>query len=360
MAVSLIFSSLKTIPSVLLERRLDFKKLIIPEILETIVFSIVVVAMASKGYGVTSYTAGVLARGVVGLVAMYIIQPWKPGISFDLGSLRGLLKFGVPYQLNSFLALVKDEGLVIFLGSVIGPVGVGFYKWAKSWGEAALRFFMDQVIRVTFPAYSRLQAEKAHLKSTVSRSVFFICLLTFPSVIGLVILAPILTDIVPRYGQWKPALMALTLFGVHTMIAAVTTPLTNLLTAIGKINITFRLMIMWTVLTWIFIPTLARADGLNGAVFGVVLVDLSSFIAIWIAYKIVPFDLVYSVVKPLAASIVMGSLLMLVSQHLPQNFLTVWLLILAGVFTYSLTIYFLIGKTIREDSRKVFNALLRR
>jgi len=65
MAVSLIFPSLKTIPSVLLERRLDFKKLIIPEILETIVFSAIVTVLAWKGFGVTSYTVGVLVQDIL-------------------------------------------------------------------------------------------------------------------------------------------------------------------------------------------------------------------------------------------------------------------------------------------------------
>lgn len=360
MAASLLFPSLKTIPSVLLERRLDFKKLIIPEILETIVFSSVVVTMAWQGYGVTSYTVGVLARGVVGLIAMYVLEPWKPGISFDLKSLRGLLNFGIPYQANSFLALIKDEGLVIFLGGVIGPIGVGFYKWAKTWGEAALRFFMDQVIRVTFPAYARLQDDKENLKATVSRSIFFVCLLTFPSVLGLILLAPTLTDIVPRYSQWKPALLALALFGVHTSIAAVTTPLTNLLNAIGKIKITFRLMAMWTALTWLFIPYLSKTYGLNGAVSGIVLVDLSSFVAIWIAYRAVQFDIFYSVGKPLIASVVMGVVLKGVIGFVPAGFPGVSIIIALGVLVYSLAIFLLVGPTLRQDSRKVFNALLRR
>src|SRR3972149_7884868 len=38
--LSLLFSSLKTIPSVLLERKLEFNKLVIPQIIETIIFNL--------------------------------------------------------------------------------------------------------------------------------------------------------------------------------------------------------------------------------------------------------------------------------------------------------------------------------
>src|SRR5207248_1159277 len=49
LALSFFLSSLKTIPSVLLERRLDFGKLVIPQITETLLFNLVVVFLAWKG-----------------------------------------------------------------------------------------------------------------------------------------------------------------------------------------------------------------------------------------------------------------------------------------------------------------------
>ena len=71
LAVSLILSSLKTIPSVLLERELHFDKLIIPQIFEAIVFNFTAVYLAWLGWGVTSFTIAVLLRGIVGLVIIY-------------------------------------------------------------------------------------------------------------------------------------------------------------------------------------------------------------------------------------------------------------------------------------------------
>src|SRR3989304_4310341 len=51
LALSLLFSSLKSIPSVLLERKLEFTKLVFPQILEQIVYYIVLVVLAMKGMG---------------------------------------------------------------------------------------------------------------------------------------------------------------------------------------------------------------------------------------------------------------------------------------------------------------------
>lgn len=357
---SLLFSSLKTIPAILLERELRFEKLIIPEILEQLAFSLVVVFFAWKGFGVTSYTYGVLVRGVIGLVAMYLVRPWTPGVGFDKKSLKGLLGFGVPYQLNGFLALIKDEGILIFLGAAITPVGVGFYRWAKTWGEAPLRSFMDPVIKVTFPAYARLQNDMANLSSALSRSIFFICLLVFPVTTGLVLLAPMLTEIIPRYEKWQPGLFTLTLFGISAGIGAVTTPLTNLLSAIGKIKTTFKLMVMWTILTWLTIPYFAIQKGLDGVAIGVFLVSLSSIVAIVAAYRQVPFDWIYAIGKPLVASTVMGVTIFLLKNGLPHNTLTVITLVGAGACVYASAIIALVGSTVLQDGRKVFNAIFKK
>ena len=55
---------------------------------------------------------------------------------------------------------------------------------------------------------------------------------------------------------------------INVFFAAATTLLTNLLAAIGKIKVVTKLMIMWTVLTAIFVPLLGSKFGVNGAAAG--------------------------------------------------------------------------------------------
>jgi len=62
--------------------------------------------------------------------------------------------------------------------------------------------------------------------------------------------------------------LALNVIGVNTIFASITTPITNLLNAVGKIKITFYLMLMWTVLTYLIVLPLALKYGVNGAALG--------------------------------------------------------------------------------------------
>ncbi len=336
LSFSLLVSSLKTIPSVLMERNLEFNKLIIPQLVETIIFNITAVYLAFRGFGITSFTIAVILRSISGLITTYIVQPWIPAIAFSMNSFKSILKFGIPYQTNVFLAMIKDDGMTLFLGGVLGAGGVGLLGWAQKWAYAPLRFFMDQVIKVTFPAFSRMQDNKKELSEAVSRSIFFICLFVFPSLVLLILLAPLLTQIIPKYNKWDPALNALMLICITSAFAAITTPLTNLLNAIGKISLTFKFMILWTVLTWLFVPVLSLIYGVNGAGLSYALVGASSIFSIWKAQEFISINYIEIIGKPIFGSILMGGLIFLLRSFLPLGFSSIILMAVGGIASYFL------------------------
>jgi len=360
LSFSLLLSSFKSIPSVLLERKLEFIKLVFPQILEQVVYNVILVFLAMKGFGLKSFSFAVLARGIVGVVAIYILQPWKPGFAFSRKTLSGLFKFGVPYQINTFLATFKDDGMTLVLGGILGPAGVGILAFAQKIARLPLTFFMDTVTRVTFPAFSRMQDARADLERSVTRSIFFICLLVFPSLVGISILAPILVRVVPRYNQWIPALVPIIFISINFIFAAATTQLTNLLNAIGKIKITFYLMVMWTILTWAFVPILAIKFSVVGASIGYSLVGVSSAVAILIAKKYVNFSITDSMIKPGIGALVMGIALAITKRFLPISVNSMILLTLLGLFIYSTSMLSMMGLSLVEDVKRSVKTLLNR
>lgn len=357
LGLSFFLSSLKTIPSIILERDLKFNLLVIPQILETLVFNITAVYLAWRGFGLASFTWAVLARGIIGLFSMYLISPWKVGLAFSRSSLSRLLRFGVPYQANTMMAVVKDDLMTIFLGTVVGPTGLGYLGWAKKWAEQPLRFLMDNVSKVVFPAFARMQEDKENLKRAVEKSLFFLTFLTFPVLVGFSVLASDLVKIIPRYLKWQPALLALYLYCFNSAWATVSTSMTNLLNSIGLIRKTFKLMVMWLVLTWVFMPLLGLKYGYNGVAFASAIIALSSLAAIYLAKKQVGFDLVFSVVKPLASSLLMGVLIYFFRPFIFSPSFSVILRVLLGAACYLSISYLLIGKLLFTDLSRVFHEI---
>jgi len=358
---SFFLASLKNIPSIMLERKLEFSKFVIPQVLENMVYSVAVVLFAWKGFGITSFTYSVLIRGVVGLIAIYILNPWKPGIGFNLKSFTNLIRFGIPYQLNNFLATVKDDGMTIVLGSILGNAGVGILGTAQKLAQYPLRFFMDNVTKVTFPAFSRMQNNKAELERNLTRSIFFICVLVFPSLVGLAITFPVLIAVIPKYAKWSPAYIPLIFLSVNSLWAAASTQLTNFLNSVGRIKTTFKLMIMWTVLTWAMVPFLSIKFGVNGAAFSYLLIGSSSIVVFYIVKKFLNWSIYHSVIVPLLTSLVMGAVLFILRSILPvNNVRTLIIMISAGGITYLGSLYLFLGNSLINDVKKIYFSFLKK
>jgi len=347
--VAFFLASLKTIPSVILERKLQFKELAAVEVIETIVFYGIAVFLAWRGGGVLSYAWAVIFRGLIGTVMIYWLSPWKIGLAVSISSLKSLLSFGLPYQINSLVATVKDRFINIILWKIIGADGVGIIGWAQTWSQKPLRFIMDNVTRVTFPSFARLQDNPAELRRAIERTLFFITLITFPIVAGLAVFAPQLIQLIPRYSKWQPALLALVLYCFNSAWASVSTPLTNTLNALGKVKTNTYLMLMWTALTWILVPYLAHRFGYNGVAYATALIALSSIVPVIIVKRMTGFSLINSIVKPLLATLVMiGSALFLTSFPLIIN-------IFISSLLFTITIYLLVGPDLFVQTWKKIN-----
>jgi len=349
-------ASLKTIPSVQLERTLKFNKLAFVEVLETIVFYTTAVVLAVLGAGIKSYTVAVLARGIVGLITLYIISPWQIGLGFSLPAIKKLLKFGIPYQANTFLAVLKDRITNLLLFRIIGSEGIAILGWAQTWSQKPLRLIMDNVTKITFPSLSRLQGRPHELKKGLEKSIFYTVSTTFPILVIFSLVASQLVLIIPRYQKWEPGLLPLYVFLFSAAWASVSTPLTTALNAIGKIKLTFYMMIMWTILTLGLTPFLAFKYGYLGAVLASFIISFTSIVPVIVIRRYIPFDLKKTLIFPTLTSLALFIILFMVTRitsGLPAVFGT---LLLAGM-VYPPLMIIINGESVKTDIKNFFSRL---
>lgn len=299
---SFLVASLKTIPSILLERDLNFKILSTIDIIENVTFYICAVYFAFMGYGGYSYAIATFIRSLLGLIIIYYLAPWSIGISFSWSTTKDLFRHGIPFQLNSFIAMAKDRMSNVIVAGIIGRESFGLLAWAQKGPRLPLSF-MDAIMKVTFPTFSRIQDDPSLLTKSISRSIFYISLVIFPILAGISIVAPNIVQIIPKYAKWVPALLPMYFFALNSAIAAVTTPLTNAFNAVGKIAITTKLMIMWTILTWIFYPILSIWYGYLGTSIASLIVGLSSFVVWYIASNLFVINIPQIIFHPTVASV---------------------------------------------------------
>jgi len=308
LALSLSFplASLKTIPSVKLERKLEFSKLVFPQILEQLCFHGVLIYLAWQGMGAMAYAWAIILRSIIGTISMYFIQSWKIGLSLDKDSLKDLVSFGAKFQLNDFLARIKDQLFYLALGAFLPLHQFGYIQWSKTWSMYPYNLTVQNVMAITFPTFSRLQKRKDLLRKAIEKSIYFISLAIFPLLTGMAVFIWPLTQVVPRYDKWEIAVPSFIMFTLSIAWAAISSPLVNTLNAIGEINQSLKLMIIWTLLTWILTPILIWQFGFNGVALSSLLISFTSGLSIYYVRQSVKVKLWPQVKSQLFASFIMA------------------------------------------------------
>jgi len=290
LGISFPLATLQTISRIKLERKLDFSKMVLPQIIEQIIFHGILIALAVNGVGAIAYAYAIIFRSLIGAVAMFWLAPWEIGLSWNKKAFNELIGFGAKFQLNDFLARIKDQLFFLFVARFLSLEQFGYISWAKNWSIYPYNLTVQNVMAITFPTFSRLHGHKKALSRAIEKSLYFISIFIFPILVGMSVFVFPLVTLVERYGKWEPALLSLVLFSLSISWGAISTPLTNTLNAIGHINTTLKLMVMWTVLTWVLTPILMYFYGFNGVALSSFVISFTSVFSIYYVKKVVQID----------------------------------------------------------------------
>lgn len=321
--VSLFLLSLKTIPSVLLEKKVEIYKVVVVQSVENSVFYITIIIMVLMGYGIEALVVSVLLRSVIGLILIYYFKPWRPKFSLSFSSVKHLLAYGIPFQGNSFVALVKDDLMIIYLGKVLGFEKLGLITFGKKYAEMSLRLVTDNINRVAFPLFAKFQDNEKYLKKSLEKVIFYSSLIVLPIIVGSLFVFDSLLKAVPGYFQkWHLALFSFYFFSFSTLFVSFTTPFINLFNALGKVKTSLLFMILWTVLMWLMIPFGVNKFGYNAVSIVFFIVSLTFIFVIRQAKKYVQFSIFSSLKNifiALAAMVVYLAVVRVISLNIIAN-----------------------------------------
>lgn len=339
LSVSFFLVSLKVVPSVLLERNLKFQPLVLVEIMETIVFNLILIWLVFANSGVAAFSFASIARSIAGVILIYTLAPWKIALGFSKFSIKSLLIFGLPFQLNSLLALLKDRLVPLVIARMVGSVGVGYITWSQSLAFLPLEA-MNIMTKVTFPAFSRLAENKENLKETLEDSLFATGVVLYPMLFGLNAIAPSLIAHVVS-SKWQAALPLVHLFSIGAFWATLSSPFTNFLNATGRVKTTLKLMVMWTALEWLLTPILTLYFGFLGAGIASAAISVTSIIPLLIIKKIIKIEVTKNIWQPILAASLMAIFTFFLSRQFVYNFLSLLVLVLISGAFYFILIFIL-------------------
>ncbi|CAN0627999.1 Polysaccharide biosynthesis protein [Burkholderia multivorans] len=238
-SLNLFLTSWKTMSELQLERKLAFHMIARIEIAETLTYQTVAVLMALDGFGVWSLVAALIARSLLGTLLAFFVAPWPVRFMFDKDIAARILRFGVPYQIQTIMNSVSSWIIPLFVGPLVGPHAVGYLNWASSNGKKPL-LLVDAVMRVSFPHFARLQDQPEEVERILRH---YLTWLLIPAGLWFSIIFSAAHSLVPLvYTQkWAPAIPALILCALAVGVDCIGWIVVQSQSALGHVGQAVRL-----------------------------------------------------------------------------------------------------------------------
>jgi PST family polysaccharide transporter len=188
-ALNFIFGGIGNVPSALLQRRMQFRRIATIDVSSLLLSGIVGVVMAFVGAGVWSLVGQSVSASLLTSALRCISCRWLPKTTFCRTSLKEIWSFsGNLYGFNfiNYWARNADNLLV---GKFLGAPSLGIYNRAYALMLLPITQINSVVAQVIFPAFSSIQDDKERVKRIYLRGIAIVALLVFPMMAGLALVA---------------------------------------------------------------------------------------------------------------------------------------------------------------------------
>lgn len=336
-SIGLIINSFSIVQTTQLQKNLRFKELSVRGIIASIVGTIVVIALAYKGFGVWSLVYSSLISGVISVFLLWNMSTWRPTFEFSITSLKELFGFGGFILSSNLINTFSNNIQGLIIGKVFSIQDVGYYTQARKLEEIPSSSFSSIFGQVAYPVFSNVQNDINKLRYVLKQITRQTASIVFPIMISLIIMAkPLITILyTTKWVNSIPYFQILCVGGIAISLQSINY---YVVAAIGKGRVLFR----WTLikrLIGLLLLGVGTFFGMKGLLYGMVLGSyVIYFINAYLAGRYVNYSLftqIKDLIGLLGISVIPGIIVYCLGVFMPitNNYLIV---------VFQTSVYFLI------------------
>jgi len=267
-------------PAARLAREMAFGRLMVVDVLSTVLATGVGVAMAWLDFGLWALVANRASHTLVRAVALGAVSNTTWRLRFHRADAEWLLSFGAPLWLGGLATtwVLKYDDLVV--GSLRGTHTLGQYGRAYAFALIPLSLVTGVLTRVSFPLYARLQDDRPRLSKAFRIASGATLRLAAPLAVGIAVALPDFLAVMGWRAKWGPMVPMFRWLLVYTLARPLLDDAGGLLTAVGRPRITGRTLLVQAAALVVLCPVLTWWSGAEGAAMSVGLV-VAAGLAVW-------------------------------------------------------------------------------
>jgi lipopolysaccharide exporter len=228
MALAIPIAGFGILPTTLVQKYLAFQRKLLPELSAAVVYGVVAIVLAYRGYGAFSIAFGYVAAEVARSAGYWMLCPirirWRP--SFRVAG--QILGFGQKVTAGSLAIYVFNNMDQFSIGKLLGDVALGFYSFAFRVANFPTVNITHVINQVLLPVFSLIQTDRERFRSGYITTTRLIMSVTVPIAVGLVLFGR--EGLVFLYDtKWLPAVGVLQVLAVYGMLRSLGSTFGNVL-----------------------------------------------------------------------------------------------------------------------------------
>jgi O-antigen/teichoic acid export membrane protein len=217
---SLLFSSLGSTHDALLQKSIDYRKRMIPEVGRTLVKGILQVVLVLLGFGVWGLVIGQVVGEAFATLLLWVVMPWRPSLHIERKYFAPILNYGVQLTVVGGLGTLLADVDYLIIGGMLGEIALGYYTLAFRIPELLIKNLAQAVSTVAFPVAARLQSDLPALREAYLKMQRYMLAILAPLGAGLYALTPPLIHLLFQ-ARWDPIIPVMQILSIYMLLGGV-------------------------------------------------------------------------------------------------------------------------------------------
>lgn len=211
------------IQTTLLNKQIRFRSLAKVNLAAMLVSSASAVVMALFGWGVWTLAWQPVILAGVKSVLLWIVNRWRPHLYFSFAIIRQLFGFASSLLLSSLLNVVFINVYSLVIPRLYPKRELGLFTQGNKICDPIVSLVYGSIQNATYPIFCGIQNQHDRLVNAYRKSIRFTSFLTFPFLIGGIMVAPALFHLLFKSEWWAaiPYFQLLCAGGCFTVLTAV-------------------------------------------------------------------------------------------------------------------------------------------
>lgn len=189
MSLTLVLGGVNGIQTVVVARRMEFKRFFYATLGGTLISAAVGIWMAYGGFGVWALIAQKLVNQGIDTVILWFTVRWRPSLCFSLQRLKPMFQYGSRLLGSSLLNSLSSNLSSLIIGKVYSADMLAYYDKGRRIPNLVVENLQSAVQSVLFPVVAQRQGDKKEVRKILRRSFTTAAYCMFPCMMGIAVCA---------------------------------------------------------------------------------------------------------------------------------------------------------------------------